>query len=190
MPSAPEITKQNRRQIVNIMSCYQGSDCQIIPRCNLTHCLTPRPSCTSLLNPEKPDLVHLQWVALTARGVCLYSALLAGRAGACTPAWGEAADPAHEGAWKRHPLLPRHLTQLHPSWKNLDACHDISFAGLSEILKGEKQILTGSLQAPLQSGCAPAWGKGGRCSLMQGSTSRPCPSPSLATSSVCDPEII
>lgn len=70
VPSAPEITKQNRRQIVNIINCYQGSDCQIIPRCNLTHCLTPCLSCTLLLSPEKPDLVHLQWVALITHGIC------------------------------------------------------------------------------------------------------------------------
>lgn len=72
VPSAPEITKQNRRQIVNIISCYQGIDCQIIPRCNLTRRLTPFLSCTQPFCPqEKPDLDHLKLVALITTGICL-----------------------------------------------------------------------------------------------------------------------
>lgn len=60
VPSAPEITKQNRRQIVNIISCYQGSD-QIKPRCNLTHCLTPFLSCTHPFCPweDRPWLSEI-----------------------------------------------------------------------------------------------------------------------------------
>lgn len=183
VPSAPEITKQNRRQIVNIISCYQGSDCQIIPRCNLHHCLSPCLSCTSLLSPEKPDLVHLQWVACKLH-FWLEKQLLALQLGESL------LTQLMQEAWKRHPLLTSHLIQLHPTLMTLDACHDmISFAGLSEILKGEKHIFIWSLQTPLQSGCAPAWEKG-RCTLMQGSSSRLCSSPSLATSSMCDPETI
>lgn len=72
VPSAPEITKQNRRQIVNIISCYQGSGCQIIPRCNLTRRLTPFLSCTHPFCPqEKPDLDHLKLVALITTRICL-----------------------------------------------------------------------------------------------------------------------
>lgn len=68
VPSAPEITKQNRRQIVNIISCYQGSDCQIIPRCNFNltpfpHCLTPFLSHTHPFCPqEKLNPYHLKSV--------------------------------------------------------------------------------------------------------------------------------
>lgn len=166
VPSAPEITKQNRRQIVNIISCYQGSDFQIMPRCNLTHRLTPFLSCTHPFSPqERPDLDHLKLVALIITGICLQAAFLDVKAAACTLTVGSVCQTSWcNELGKDTPLVTRHLIQLHPSLMNLDACHGIiSFPGLWEIPKGDIQILSQSLPVSLWSGCTSAWGKGGRC---------------------------
>lgn len=167
VPSAPEITKQNRRQIVNIISCYQGSDCQIIPRCNLTHSLTPFLSCTHCFCPrEKPDLDYLKLVALITSGICLQPALLVVKAAACTLSVGSVCWPS----WCRElgkdtSLLTRLLIQLHPSLMNLHACQEIIFC--SERYSKEKTKFRLSHWKWLRSGCAFAWGKGGRCSLAE-----------------------
>lgn len=133
VPSAPEITKQNRRQIVNIISCYQGSDCQIIPRHNLTHRLTPFLSCAHPSSPqEKPDLDHLKLVALITTAICLKVAFLDVKVAACTLAVGSVCQTSWCSELGKDTLLvARHLIQLHPSLMNPGACHDIiSFPGL------------------------------------------------------------
>lgn len=190
VPSAPEITKQNRRQIVNIMSCYQGSDCQIIPRCNLTHCLTP----LSFLHI--PSVPRKARPCSSAMGCLDHTwdlpfALLAGKAAAWTPTWGESADPTDAGSLEKTPLANQ---ASHPAtslikepgcmWQHYCFCWALRD---TQRRKANFDLILANTSPVRLCSCL---GKRREVHPHTGQHNRPCSSPSLATSSGCDPEII